>query len=95
MVLSFFFEVLINFNTGYYEKGIIITNKKKIIKNYACKNLIPDLLAQIPLYLNIFASKKADDTFIYIIYSLEFLIFLQIFSLKEVFNRLERTLTQN
>lgn len=45
MMISFFFEVLINFNTGYYEKGVIITDKKKIIRNYVYTNLIPDLLA--------------------------------------------------
>lgn len=32
--ISYIIDVLLNLNTGYYEKGIIITDKKKIARHY-------------------------------------------------------------
>ena len=33
-ICIFIIEILINFNTGYYQDGDIITNRKSIVKNY-------------------------------------------------------------
>lgn len=35
-VIALITDILISFNKGYYDEGMIITNRKKIIKNY-CK----------------------------------------------------------
>lgn len=48
------FEVIINFNTGFYKKGAIITERAKIVKNYMKNAFLPDILAQVPLVYNFF-----------------------------------------
>lgn len=37
---SFLFDIILSFNTGYYEKGIIIFDRKKIALNYFKSKLI-------------------------------------------------------
>lgn len=46
--ISFIIDTLINFNTGYYDKGIAVNNKWKILKNYIKNNFLTDILAVIP-----------------------------------------------
>lgn len=41
--------MILSLNTGFYRKGIIVTDRKEIVKNYLKGPLITDLLAQIPL----------------------------------------------
>ncbi len=43
------FDILINLNTGYYDKGIPITKKSKIIINYLKNNIITDIVCVVPL----------------------------------------------
>lgn len=61
MLVSFFFEILINFNTGFFEKGIVIQQKTRIIKHYLFTSFIPDILAAIPLVFNLIIDEKSDD----------------------------------
>ena len=44
----FLLDILINFNTGYYKKGVLIMNRKDIIVNYLKTWFILDLLASFP-----------------------------------------------
>ena len=47
LALDFF----VTFNTGYYEKGSLIKNRKKIIKNYLFHGtFISDLITYISIY---------------------------------------------
>jgi voltage-gated potassium channel len=46
-----FIDIIVNFNSQTYSKGIIIENHKKIAKNYLRKSFIFDLLAAIPFFL--------------------------------------------
>ena len=51
MFFFFSFDVMINFNTAYYFKGILIKNKKKIVINYLKTNFILDTITIIPMFL--------------------------------------------
>ena len=44
----FLIDILITFNTGFCEKGIIIMNRKQIAINYLKKWFVFDLLSTIP-----------------------------------------------
>ena len=44
----FLIDILITFNTGFCEKGMIIMNRKQIAINYLKKWFVFDLLSTIP-----------------------------------------------
>ena len=48
----FIVEILINFNTAYYDKGLMHQDRKQIIKHYVRGNLIWDLIVVIPFLLS-------------------------------------------
>ena len=43
-VVLYFLDILINFNTGYYEEGVIMLERNKIFQEYIRKNFWLDLL---------------------------------------------------
>lgn len=44
-------ELLLNFNTAYYHKGIIHTSRQKILIHYVKGDFILDLVALLPFFL--------------------------------------------
>lgn len=44
----FIIEIGLNFLTAFYEKGILVMNKKRIAKNYLKTWLMVDLVSSIP-----------------------------------------------
>ena len=44
-IFLFIIEILLNFNTSYYEKGELINDRSKIFKNYMKKQLVKDLFS--------------------------------------------------
>lgn len=62
ILLFFFFDIVILFNTGSEDKGIEIFDRKTIAKMYIKGNFFFDLLAFIAL---IFTMSRADSTEIY------------------------------
>jgi hypothetical protein len=46
-------NILINFNTGYFDKGVIIYERISIAKNYIRNYFIQDLLSTIPFTIYI------------------------------------------
>jgi len=50
-VIYFTLYIFIQLNSGYYSKGMVVSNRRKIIKAYAKKDLIIDLITLLPLYL--------------------------------------------
>lgn len=50
--LVFILEILLNFNTAYYHKGIIHTNRKLIFKHYISSNFWWDLVVVIPFIMS-------------------------------------------
>ena len=53
----FLIDLTLNFNLAYYEKGVIITNRKKIVRNYLTTEFFYDTfiisLFLLAIYLNI------------------------------------------
>lgn len=49
IIISYIWDILLSFHTSYYNKGIIISNKKSIAINYVRTALASDLLALLPL----------------------------------------------
>ena len=44
----FLIDILLNFNTSIYEKGVLITDRKVIIKNYLKLWFWVDLISSFP-----------------------------------------------
>lgn len=58
--------------SGYYENGIIVTNKKNIIEHYLKKGLFFDLLAYLPILTHGFLIQYINGTIIKLIQMLMF-----------------------
>jgi voltage-gated potassium channel len=55
ITILFFIDIIINFNTQFYSKGILIKSRKEIASTYLKKYFIFDLIAAIPfLFLTIY-----------------------------------------
>ncbi|EAR93587.2 cyclic nucleotide-binding domain protein (macronuclear) [Tetrahymena thermophila SB210] len=48
------FDCLIHFNTGYFEKGQVITSRTKIFKKYFKNNILNDLISLVPFLITIY-----------------------------------------
>lgn len=58
----FTLEVIINFFTAYYEKGILIVDLRKIFWNYLNSWLLVDMSSSLPvLIMFIISREKAND----------------------------------
>ncbi|KRX00746.1 Cyclic nucleotide-binding protein [Pseudocohnilembus persalinus] len=93
--ISFLFDIFLQFHTGYYDRGIIVTDKRKIAKNYIKNGLLSDILAQIPLFVAAFLTKNVPNYLLVVGFILEFLIFLKLVYLSTTFKRLERVLSES
>lgn len=59
--LWFIFEILINFTTGFYDKGILIMNRKAICKNYIKGWFFVDAMSSFPMSLvDLFTEEQED-----------------------------------
>ena len=83
-ILFFIVDIIINFNSSYYENGIIVVKRKKIINNYIRKGFSLDVLALIGLLFIFFESKQIK------IFSLIFL--LQLISIKKRYEIIEEVI---
>ena len=85
-ILCFIINILVNFNTTYYEYGVAVLNRRKIATNYL-KGLYPtDFLSVLSLISNVLNSKK----YVYLsIASLGFLLTYK--NLKKIIKNLEDT----
>jgi hypothetical protein len=60
----FILEIILNFFTGYYEKGILIMERKKIFKNYMKGWFFADLISSIPTsFFDIISEDESYDVF--------------------------------
>ena len=48
----FIIEIILNFNTAYYHKGIIYTNRRQIFKHYISSQFWWDLIVVIPFIIS-------------------------------------------
>ncbi|KAL4462758.1 hypothetical protein ABPG72_015013 [Tetrahymena utriculariae] len=52
---TFSLDTIMNFNSAYFSKGLIITDRKKIIKNYMKKNFFIDLITLLAFSFSYFS----------------------------------------
>ncbi|KRX09050.1 Cyclic nucleotide-binding protein [Pseudocohnilembus persalinus] len=98
MLLSSMLEMALNFNSGYYKKGVLITDKRKIIKNYVKGALFPDILAQIPLVYNLFIDSHSHQNkllIVAVLFHFQALIGKQYFGYTDTWIDLQYKLDQN
>ena len=50
----FLIDILLQFNTAYYKKGILITQRSKIIQHYLRGNFTWDLIIIIPFFISLY-----------------------------------------
>ncbi|CAK70404.1 unnamed protein product (macronuclear) [Paramecium tetraurelia] len=85
---SFLLEIIIKFNTCIYSKGVLIKNRKRLIKRYLKREFLIDMVLIIPFFIG----RQFD--FIY----LDLVIILKVFQISKLtnslFNRLELTQQQ-
>ena len=49
--ICFILDIFVNFNTGFYKKGMLIFDRKDIVKNYVMTWFMIDVLASFPYNL--------------------------------------------
>lgn len=61
--------VVITFNTGFYRKGVVVMQRREIMRNYLKTWFVLDLLASFPynwvFNLDSLASEEADSNSIF------------------------------
>ena len=62
-VWIFFINVIFNFLTAYYSKGVYIYNKQRIILRYLRKEFVMDLITLVPFAFSIYFQYKYGLTF--------------------------------
>lgn len=87
-------DMIVNMNTGYYDKGRAVTNSWEIIINYVKNNIVTDMFSVMPFisyqFMNAnldLSSEKTLDRFVERLLLLFF--FLKINSFTQIFNKLE------
>lgn len=58
--ILFILEIILNFNTAFYKKGVMYTSRKDIFKNYISGNLKLDLIAVFPFLISKFNVPYTD-----------------------------------
>ena len=77
--IIFSFEVLLNFNTSYYSKGEIISDRYKIAKNYLKVNFFLDFITTFPLLISL----------IYDLKILQLFFIIRIIKMRKIMKKLE------
>lgn len=99
VIALIFTDIILKFFTGYYENGIPVLQKDKIIKNYLQKHLIFDILAFLPVFLTSFRHTALyhEDLEKYnkFLHLCECLIFCKLFEVFRAIQTLEEILHLN
>lgn len=82
-LLVFAADMLVQFNTGYLFRGVIITDKSRVVSNYLRSVFIPDLLLIIILIITILSS----DIYINIVKILVVTKFIRMLDIDELYLR--------
>jgi hypothetical protein len=97
----FLFDLLLNFITGFYEKGVIIYDNRKIFKNYVRNYLIIDLLAIFPLFMQIDSYEVSETSthqggfFISSLSLIKLLFIFRLIKLTRTYHFVEQILANN
>ena len=54
--LLYFASMVVRFVTGYKKRGVLVTERRKVVRNYLKRSFIPDLLSVLPLEVLAFAA---------------------------------------
>lgn len=54
----YMFDIFVGLFTAYYEKGILIKNQRRIIRNYFYNNMFWDILAISPYFISFFVYSR-------------------------------------
>ncbi|KAL4480343.1 hypothetical protein ABPG74_020859 [Tetrahymena malaccensis] len=54
------FDCFVNLNTGYFEKGLVITSRTKIFKKYFKNNMLNDLISLVPFLITIYGELSSQ-----------------------------------
>lgn len=82
-LLVFAADMLVQFNTGYLFRGVIITDKSRVVSNYLRSVFIPDLLLIIILIITILSS----DIYINIVRVIVVTKFIRMLDIDELYLR--------
>lgn len=96
LLTIYFIELIINLNTGYYEDGDVVLDRKKIVKNHVLNwPFIANFIAHITyvIYINFNAGELNSDVGI-LIYLMEIFGFLKIFQKEGSYQRIERKVSE-
>lgn len=89
-------DIFIKLMTAYYEKGMLITMKRNIIKNYFKNNFCYDICSYFPIFVQSSLKKFSDDSsLIKLFFITQPLIFLKIFDLAKLLRLLQEILQLN
>ena len=91
-------DTLLKFITGYYEQGIIIMNKGKIIHKYLKKGLIYDILSYCPILMQAFWKDslfKSDGNFGLILKTFQLLVFCKLKRINTLLRNFEDVIVVN
>ncbi|KAL4440965.1 hypothetical protein ABPG74_009378 [Tetrahymena malaccensis] len=76
------FDAFINMNTGYYRNGALVQTKYFVLRNYAKKLLVIDVVGIIPIFIYTIAPSQTLKGFL-------FLYLIKYKSITKIFKRLE------
>ena len=75
------FEIVFNFNTAFYDMGVIHASREKILKHYVKGSFISDVLVTLPLIIGRFNIPYT-----------KFILLLRVTRIKEKFDNFEEIL---
>ncbi|EAR85802.2 cation channel family protein (macronuclear) [Tetrahymena thermophila SB210] len=88
--VSLIIEIFVNLNTSCFLKGVLITNRPIILKNYLLQDFKYDLVSNIPLFIYCLIYVKTDQSEDYQFYRFIILsIFYKVLQFDKVFKRIE------
>ena len=54
-------NIVINFNIGYYDTGVLVMNRKSIAKNYMQTSFLRDFITNIPVFMILTGTRTEYD----------------------------------
>lgn len=89
-------NILIKLNVAYYDKGLLVTEKMKIVRNYFKNEFFYDMIGYIPVFMQVYYIFNPHLSFIRdTIGYAEILFFIKIKEIKKTTRFLEETLNLN
>lgn len=89
-------DIIVKLMTAYYDKGLLITDKRAIIQNYFHNHLIYDLTSYLPIFIQSSLKFNPDNQSLQnVFFFIQPLVFIKIFDLAKLLQILEEILQLN